>query len=513
MYSGRRAGTYSTSTTTAEYSFTETLYSYDLSNLYTETWGLSTVTAQYAASTVATIVSIVIDTYTYTIVGPSYDVPFPSCSVPYTKPTYSLDCTPCTLVAPNVQLIYFPVSTASGNPNLTITPTGTSVPTGVYNGQTYTSGHVYFKYDNISAVNGCFSAVGSFYPGAIVTLRSDEVSSLRNDGTYFDGSYSFNYADLNYPVPYSAWIGQFGCANEYPGCLPIEAGPYKPYVSIPSEVKNLDPAWASCTMDPVYGSWDPPYALTPVQGILTQPGPLTVPTAIPANTPTSQASPTPVILSTQSAGAMKPSASETVDPPSLPGTTTTSVVTPVDSGGDLQVLSPSSGAYYVTSASPQVSREDPNTSTGESSGDLSLQPPLSTKTVITISNSLISLGPTATAIALPGRTTSTQLSSVDPTPLGFVIASETLTPGGQIFASGTTYSLLPIPTAIVIDGSTINLPPPSDPTTIPATITIGSTVITQDVASDFIIGSQTLTPGGVLTVSGTTFFSQCLLQQ
>ena len=486
--------------------YIQTLYSYDLSNLDTKTYGEHTITHQYAASTVATSLSIEIDRWTNTIIGPSYDVPFPSCSVPYTQPTCSFNHTPCTLDAPNVQLIYFPVSTVSGNPNLTITPTGTSMPTAVYDGKTYTSGNVYFKYDYISAFDGCFRPVGNSYPGAIVTLRSDAVSSLRNDGTIFVGPYSFNYADLNYPVPYDVWISPLGCNDEYPGCGPVESGPYRPYVSIPSEVKNLDPAWANCTIHPGVGSWDPPYALMPVQGILTQPGSTTLPTATPAHKATSQAYSTPVALSTQSAGAMRPSTFEAENPPSFPGTTATGVLAPIAPSGDPQVPSPLSSASRVLSPDLQVSTEEPDASAGGSLGDLSLHPPFSAKTIFTVSNSVINLGPTAIAIKLPGQTTSPQLLSMDPAALSLIVASELLTLGGQTFASGTTYSLLPIPTAVIIDGSTTNLPPPSDPITTPAIIKLGSALITQDIASDFIIGSQTLTPGGAIIVSGTTFY-------
>ncbi|MCJ1478362.1 hypothetical protein MMC13_007042 [Lambiella insularis] len=496
--SGRSAGIYSTSVSTVHNPETYTVYSYDLSGVLTETYGKTTITDQYAVSTVATITTISTDVWTNTYIGPSFDVPFPRCSFTstYTHSTYSGECNGCTLVAPNVQLIYFPVSTVPGNPNLTITPTGTSLPTGVYGGKTYTSGNVYFKYDNISAVNGCYAPVGSFYPGAIVTLRSEDVSSLRNDGTYFDGSFSFNYADLNYPVPYEAWIGQFGCANEYPGCRPIETGPYNPYVSIPSQVKGLDPAWASCTMDPTLGSWDPPYALIPAKGPLTEPGHVTTSTATPANTPTSPlAQSTPFVLSSQSVGAMNPSTSKTADLPALPETTTSSAIASADPSDDPRVSSSISSSYHA----PSIGL--PATSRG-SQVDSSLQPSFSAKVVLTISNSVITLSATANAISVPGQTTPLQLSAVNPAASLIIVGSQTLTPGSEILVSGTTYSLLPTPSAIIIDGSTISLSPASALGTQPQAITVGASVITENPASDFVVGSQTLTPGGQITVSG-----------
>ncbi|MCJ1405856.1 hypothetical protein MMC11_009086, partial [Xylographa trunciseda] len=493
-------GFFTPSIETFTYHETETDYSYDFSGLETITFDTTTVTDMYAASTVATITTTALQLVTDTYLYPKYGVPFPTCSVPYVKPTitYSRDCTGCTLIAPNVQLFYFPVSTVSGNPNLTITPTGTSVRTAVYDGNTFTSGSVYLKYDNVSADNGCLSMVGSFYPGALVTLRSDEVSSMRNDGTYFDGAYSFNYADLNYPVPYSAWAGQLGCdddATPEECALRTEIGPYNPYISIPAEVQGLDPAWKTCTMDPLYGSWDPPYALMPAQGIFTDPGHVTTSTAIPANTPTSpQAQSTPVVPSTQSAGAMSPSNSKAVDPPSLPTSTAVSAVAPADPGGDPQIPSALSNSYVVSA--------DPGPTLGGSQGDPSVQPSFSAKVVITISNSAFTLGPTATAIIPPSQTVPLPPSSIDLTASAIIINSETLAPGSYILVSGTTYSLLPTPSAIVIDGSTISLPAATDRITLPPAITIGTSVITENSASEFVIGSQTLTPGGQITASG-----------
>ncbi|MCJ1431951.1 hypothetical protein MMC27_001307 [Xylographa pallens] len=493
-------GFFTPSIKTFTYHDTEINYSYDFSGLETITIDTTTVTDMYAASTVATITTTSLQLVTVTYLYPEYSIPFPTCSVPYVKPTvtYSIPCTGCTLVAPNVKLFYFPVSTVTGNPNLTITPTGTSVRTAVYDGNTFTSGSVYLKYDNVSAENGCFSMVGSFYPGAIVTLRSDEVSSMRNGGTYFGGSYSFNYADLNYPVPYSAWIAQFGCDDDGTpeDCvLRTETGPYNPYISIPAEVQGLDPAWGTCTMDPRYGSWDPPYALMPAQAILTDPGHVTTSTAIPANTPTSpQAQSTPVVLSTQSAGAMSPSNSKAVDPPSLPTSTAVSAVTPADPGGDPQIPSALSNSY--------VAPAEPGPTVGESQGGPSVQPSLSATVVITISNSVFTLGLTATAIIPPSQTVPSLPSSIDSAASASIINSETLAPGSQILVSGTTYSLLPTPSAIIIDGSTVSLPAATDRITLPPAITIGTSVITENSVSGFVIGSQTLTPWGQITVSG-----------
>jgi len=116
--------------------------------------------------------------------------------------------------------------------------------------------------------------------------------------------------------------------------------------------------------------------------------------------------------------------------------------------------------------------------------------------VITVSGKTISLPPTGTPLAVINGVTET-LATPFATPIGggptaYIIGGQTLTPGGVITVSSTTISLLPggIPLA-VINGVTETLATPF------ATPIGGS-------ATAYIIASQTVTPGGVITVSGTT---------
>ncbi|KAL5321204.1 hypothetical protein ACEPPN_012016 [Leptodophora sp. 'Broadleaf-Isolate-01'] len=79
---------------------------------------------------------------------------------------------------------------------------------------------------------------------------------------------------------------------------------------------------------------------------------------------------------------------------------------------------------------------------------------------------------------------------------GFVIGTQTLFPGSAITASGQVITL---PSPI-----TTQTPAPTQtpsPETIPV-ILIGSSTFTQNSASAFIIGSQTLSPGSAVTISG-----------
>lgn len=92
----------------------------------------------------------------------------------------------------------------------------------------------------------------------------------------------------------------------------------------------------------------------------------------------------------------------------------------------------------------------------------------------------------------------------------YIIGSQTLSAGGPaITTAGTTYSLAPPASngALVINGVTIT-PQPQPPTTTitGAALVIGGSTITANPASQFVVGSQTLGPGGTaLTIDGSTF--------
>lgn len=92
----------------------------------------------------------------------------------------------------------------------------------------------------------------------------------------------------------------------------------------------------------------------------------------------------------------------------------------------------------------------------------------------------------------------------------FIIASQTLTPGGTITASNTPISLpTGTPNIALIGTSTQTLatattPPPGEQQQQEVTIlTFDGATYTADASSDFLIASQTLTPGGIITVHGT----------
>lgn len=82
----------------------------------------------------------------------------------------------------------------------------------------------------------------------------------------------------------------------------------------------------------------------------------------------------------------------------------------------------------------------------------------------------------------------------------FVIAGQTLTPGGVITADGIAISYASDALGVVIGSSTqfFTTPKPPGPT-----ISVAGSEYTANAATDFVIAGQTLTPGGAITVDGT----------
>ncbi|KAF2683219.1 hypothetical protein K458DRAFT_305729 [Lentithecium fluviatile CBS 122367] len=119
----------------------------------------------------------------------------------------------------------------------------------------------------------------------------------------------------------------------------------------------------------------------------------------------------------------------------------------------------------------------------------------------TIDGTVVSLGPSASFVVIGGST------RILPTSTSYMIGSAILTPGGVITVSGSTISLATDGSDIVVNGVTATLHGQTHATiTNPPLLTIGSETYTAADGSGttFVIGSQTLTPGGIITVDGTT---------
>ena len=171
----------------------------------------------------------------------SFTVPFPDCPSRNTstistasQQANASQCSSCLIVAEGVQLIYWPVKTVPGYPNLTISHTGPL--TGYFSGTPFTSGSVYLKYNNVGTQGGCNPQGTDLIDGSIVTLTSDEVSSLVGDDTIFGAAESFDFANLNYPVPWMVYAARQPCIH-VGARSKHQAG--NPYISLPHKFAAL----------------------------------------------------------------------------------------------------------------------------------------------------------------------------------------------------------------------------------------------------------------------------------
>ena len=135
---------------------------------------------------------------------------------------------------------------------------------------------------------------------------------------------------------------------------------------------------------------------------------------------------------------------------------------------------------------------------------------------ITISGTRLSLAPSASEVVVGGATLPLKSNAgpitgapavtmggqkITPNPAGqYIVSGQTLIPGGPaITLSGTRISLATSASQLVIGSSTVPLSGYSL-----RTLTIGGQTIVPNAAGQYIVGGQTLSPGGsAITVSGT----------
>jgi hypothetical protein len=146
---------------------------------------------------------------------------------------------------------------------------------------------------------------------------------------------------------------------------------------------------------------------------------------------------------------------------------------------------------------------------------------------LTISGTVISLAPSSSYVVVNGVTSSLATSAIvaaaqitiapaltigsdvfQPLPgigTSYLIGSSVLTPGGVITVSGTTISLAPSASEVVINGQTSSLTHAFQPVITNAPLlTIGSNTFTALSGTTYVIGGQTLKPGAAITINGTT---------
>ncbi|MCJ1377736.1 hypothetical protein MMC17_000832 [Xylographa soralifera] len=428
-------------------------------------------------------------------------------------------------------------------------------------GFTFTSPSAYIAFPTISAYDGC-GILGNVHTSVTLGVAPGDLSSIifQNYGTI---TQSFDFADaqcppssLNGSNTYSI-IGQTG---------------YNPIIAAPSAVlTNLDPAWGGLCFIAGFQGNDPPFALSPQSALLpslTSVDPIIIATpASPSSAfptlaqqtlrPTTMFTPQTATLPSynppQSSGV---SADPVLAPSVLPQQQSTNNLPTNDPpqsysiSGDPAVASsalpPQQGTNNIPAESTPAIYTSPIVVNGVSTAltplttAMAATSPVSAYVIgsqtlvaggpaITISSTPISLGPSASYIVVGSSTQTLAVAPASappqPTPVqqltafgstftansasAFIIGSQTLTPGGSITVSGTLISLAPSASYLVIGSSTQTLaaaPLSAQPNAPPVhQLTAFGSTFTANSASAFIIGSQTLTPGGSITVSGTVF--------
>ena len=268
-----------------------------------------------------------------------------------------------------------------------------------------------------------------------------------------DYAYSFNWADLVSPYPWSAWDSSFDCVKDH---CSIVNGSYNPWLAVPDAIRRLDPRWATCDLS-LYGLYDPPVAVSSVGDIFATSTfvPQSTP-ATPPQGPQSIASPTntPPKPKTTPLGPLGGFSAQ----PSLGGGSPANTVRPADpKTSDAQGIPPQTGGGNGGNPDP--------------------------KTIATVGS---------------------QPVVVDPSdPGGVVVGGSTLKPGSP----GTTIANTPVSVGtggVIIGGSTVAIPPASPPIA-----TAGGLPIVTDPSAPgaVVVGGTTLSAGGPGTVIGGTSVS------
>ena len=210
----------------------------------------------------ATIISSAVVTET------SFDTPVYQISKPGCSTTCWATAPRCYVDASGVELLYWPMTPASGYPNDTVVSNATEVVTAIFEGLTITSPTVVLSYGAIYATDDCGSTLGGVYPGRLLTLHPDSVSSLYVQGgpPQHGSPFRFNFEDLNIPHPLSVQLKQCW-PTPVELCGLEDAAPYNPILADPPEIIGLDPAWENCGK-PLFGTHDPPRILTPAQALV-----------------------------------------------------------------------------------------------------------------------------------------------------------------------------------------------------------------------------------------------------
>ncbi|KAH7085452.1 hypothetical protein BKA63DRAFT_485390 [Paraphoma chrysanthemicola] len=448
----------------------------------------------------------------------------PSCRT--AKPT----CTPgaqCKISGDEVEIFWFPPQynatrdlcatapptfiTSQPPTNFTWSPITTGPYAVLPGNTTWYSGNVYVSLKGINAQcnwSGTSVEVGSTQHGNVLTMAPSELLSLRatwgpwtergslaSSIGYGNNLYSFNFADLVSPYPWSAWAGLDYCVVNKCSTM---SGPYNPRIAVPEAIRRLDPRWSTCDLD-LGGLYDPPIALSSVGNMFasTTVPPQGGPGPTPGQSPPQQNEPThtPIVP-----GLPLPWQS---DPPKNPGNSGP----PPSEDGPLNPQDPPRPSVPSDPSKPGDSDTNPQPNPAPNPAPNPVPVPNPTPQV---TPAPIVLPPTPTTVGSIG-TVPIIINPSNPSQIN--IGTTILTPGSPALTLGpnrdTTVSLQD-PTHLVINTpgaaapSTINLPQPGAPT--PSSGAIITLPNGERVTATAILGDGA--NGGKATsvlVSGTLF--------
>ncbi|KAI7213331.1 hypothetical protein KC333_g6634 [Hortaea werneckii] len=222
-----------------------------------------TVKQAYAVNgTASAYTTIPAETKTFTTrvdyLSAPYTEPRPTCSPSSTTQCiFSKDCSKCTISGGTVQLLYFPVSRTSATASVSSFVSGSK---GKATGQA--------GWNRTASATKDPEGVMTSAPSTL----SDPLFPVPVTSAYLKAA-SFNLADLNWPVPVSAYQNQpkFKLGGEI---FSVVFDDYRPVLAVPPQIREMDPAWKTCELD-WEGLYDPPKALQPARtmaGVTTPTG-------------------------------------------------------------------------------------------------------------------------------------------------------------------------------------------------------------------------------------------------
>ena len=192
-------------------------------------------------------------------------------------PGFSVGCGDCTIFANGMQLFYWPESRTTGicagNGSMSTTMFSAEAPTPsavVRGNQTYSYPYAYMSFYDIFATAANSALCGTPLSNYVITMQTKDLSTLSFSSTvgpngstdwYQWSTQSMDLANLNYPVPWTAWVGMEACALDPSFCNTMSAD-YAPQVVMPSWLTSVQDQWTTCAFHT--GVIDPPVALTQV---------------------------------------------------------------------------------------------------------------------------------------------------------------------------------------------------------------------------------------------------------